>query len=240
MKYSILITSYECHGQGHVLLKENLDRIIQQTYRPIECIVSDHSKDDIIESMIQSLDLNGIELKYLRYKEHYGNPCHNWNNALNHTTGDLIHYLAMDDMLLDSTSVERTVDFMKRTCKDWAAFSHVIHSSNTVFIPKWNRHILYGINTISGPSAIVIKKNIKHIRLNPDFKWYLDLEWYYRLFNVAGEPSICTTPTWIMRDHALQLTNTVIDESLVKSENEKLRQLYGNPLPYTDNKIRFK
>lgn len=43
MRYSILITSYECYGKGAEFLRENLLSVFSQTYRPIQCIISDHS-----------------------------------------------------------------------------------------------------------------------------------------------------------------------------------------------------
>jgi len=229
--YSILITSYECYGKGSELLKHNLLSVFSQTYRPIQCIVSDHSRDNVIEDMVKILDTNGIELIYVRYSENYGSPCHNWNNALRYATGDYIHYLAMDDYLADNHSVQNVVECMKQSNPKWVAVSQRTSHDNNIFVPRWNNNILHD-NTISGPSAIVLDKSIKHITLDPNFTWFLDLDWYYRLYKEVGKPAILDKIIFINRVHPHQLTRTVCTSRQYKQdEYNKLIAKYGNPLP---------
>ena len=106
MKFTLLITSYECKGMGKIFLEESMKAIVQQTYRPIQVVISDHSKDAVIKDYIGSLNHQDIELIYTPYAENYGSPCHNWNNALKYATGDYIQYLALDDMLAHPRAVE--------------------------------------------------------------------------------------------------------------------------------------
>jgi glycosyltransferase involved in cell wall biosynthesis len=229
--YSIVITSYECYGKGSEFLKENLLHVFSQTYRPIQCIVSDHSRDNVIEDMVKTLDTNGVEFIYVRCSENYGNPCHNWNNALKYATGDYIHYLAMDDYLADDHSVQYVVDYMNQSNPKWAVVSQRTSHDNNIFIPKWNDDILH-YNTISGPSAIVLDKSIKHITLDPNFTWFLDLDWYYRLYKEVGKPAILDKIIFINRVHPHQLTRTVCKSTQYqKDEYNKLIAKYGYPLP---------
>jgi glycosyltransferase involved in cell wall biosynthesis len=229
--YSIIITSYECYGKGSEFLKENLLSIFSQTYRPIQCIVSDHSRDNVIEDMVKTLNPNGVEFIYVRYSKHYGNPCDNWNNALKYATGDYIHYLAMDDRLADDTAVQDVVEFMKQSNPKWVALSQKTSHNNEKFTPSWNNDILNN-NSISGPSAIVLDKSIKHITLDPNFTWFLDIDWYYRLYRQAGKPEILDKIIWINRVHPHQLTRTVCTSTQYKQdEYNKLIAKYGYPLP---------
>lgn len=229
--YSIIITSYECYGKGSEFLKENLLHVFSQTYRPIQCIVSDHSRDNVIEDMVKTLNSNGVELIYLRYSEHYGNPCHNWNNALKYATGDYIHYLAMDDRLADDCSVQHVVEFMKQSNPKWVAVSQILSDTNEKFTPSWNDDILNN-NSISGPSAIVLDKSMKHITLDPEFVWFLDLDWYYRLYKEGGKPAIFDNIIFINRVHPHQLTRTTCKSTKYKkNEHNKLIAKYGYPLP---------
>jgi glycosyltransferase involved in cell wall biosynthesis len=230
MKYSILITSYECYGKGSELLKETLLSVFSQTYRPIQCIVSDHSKDDIIKDMVATLDTNGIEFIYIKYSEHYGSPCHNWNNALKYSTGDYLHYVAMDERYAHSDAVQDIVDFMKKTNAKWTACSQMVDPMNTKFTPKWNDNILQ-CNTIGGPLAVVLDKSLKHITLDPQFIWFLDLDWYYRIYKEVGPPIIYDEIAIIGRIHELQLTNTVCNTQRRNYETNLLRMKYGNPIP---------
>ena len=229
--YSILITSYECYGKGSEFLKENLLKVFSQTYRPIQCIVSDHSRDNVIEDMVKTLNPNGVEFIYVRYSENYGSPCHNWNNALKYATGDYIHYLAMDDPLADDVAVQTVVEFMKESNPKWIAVSHTLSHTNEKFTPSWNNDILNN-NSISGPSAIVLDKSIKDITLDPQFTWFLDVDWYYRLYKELGKPVILDKIVWINRVHPHQLTRTVCTSTQYRQdEYNKLIAKYGYPLP---------
>lgn len=238
MLYSILITSYECYGKGVEYLKENLLNVFNQTYRPIQCIVSDHSKDNVIEDMVRTLDPKGVDLIYTRYSEHYGNPCHNWNNALKYCNGDYIHYLAMDDRLASETVVEDVVHFMKKTHAKWIACSNITTHDNQIYIPKWPDDILK-TNTLSGPSAIVLDTSLKHITLDPQFTWLLDADWYYRISQEAGPPVICDIILFLNRVHPHQLTNTVCSEKVKHDEYTKLMKKH-NILEQVQHKYKLK
>jgi len=216
---------------GRTFIEENMNAILQQTYRPLQVIISDHSKDDIIHDYIKNINAGDIEIIYVKYGEHYGSPCHNWNNALKYATGSYIQYLALDDMLASSDAVEKAIMEMKRqpTAK-WFATAHKIHQSSEVFVPKWNSMILQR-NTLSGPSAIIVRSELKHVKLDPDFIWYLDLDWYYRLFKEGGIPGIISHIHWINRKHPFQLTHIVCDMERRNAEKTALEVKYGKPLP---------
>jgi GT2 family glycosyltransferase len=231
MMHSILITSYECGGKGVNILKLHLDAVFSQTYRPLQCVVSDHSRDNVIENMVRTLDTRGVHFIYVRYSENYGNPCHNWNNALKYATGDTLQYSAMDERPAHPKSVEDAVNYMNKTGAKWIACGHVDEPGGQRFIPRWNPHLLSGINTISGPAAIMFRKELRHIQLDPTFSWLLDLDWYYRMFLAAGPPVIFENVTYInfVGDH--QLTNTVNNQARRNHEALLIRRKYGDKLP---------
>jgi len=229
--FTLLITSYECKDMGKTFLEESMKAILEQTYRPIQVIISDHSKDDKIKDYVMTLSATGIEIIYKQYTENYGSPCHNWNNALKYATGDYIQYLALDDKLAHPRAVEYAVEEMNSEPKSkWFITAHRVNPSGEVFIPKWNSMILQH-NTVSGPSAIIIRPALKHIKLDPEFIWYLDLDWYYRLYKEGGKPSGISSVHWINRKHPLQLTHTVCSQARKDSEKALLFKKYGNPLP---------
>jgi glycosyltransferase involved in cell wall biosynthesis len=229
--YSIIITAYECHAYGVQFIEENMAAIISQTYRPIQVVISDHSKNDNIENVISGMDMCGVNVIYKRYEEHYGNPCHNWNNALLYATGDYIHYLALDDRLYDIQSVASIVKYAENNkTSRWFAIGHITEPENKNFIPRWNDNILVK-NTISGPSAIVLRRDLRHIQLDPAFTYYLDLDWYYRLYKEAGVPNCIGYPLWINRRGPHQLTRTVCTAENNKREDQLLIKKYGYPYP---------
>lgn len=230
--HSILITSYECGGRGSDMLRKNLEAVFSQTYRPLQCVVSDHSKDDVIENMVKTLDYRGVDFIYVRYAENYGNPCHNWNNALTYATGDTIQYAAMDERPAHPTAIADAMEFMNKTGAQWIACGHVDEPGDgTPFVPSWNPYILQGNNTVSGPAAVIIRSTLKNVRLDPTFSWLLDVDWYYRLYVVAGPPTIFPNVTYINRIGDHQLTHTVNLKPQRDIEHALIRRKYGFILP---------
>lgn len=226
--YSILITTYECHGEGPEMTRRNLNSIFKQTYRPIQVVVSDHSKDDKIEELVKSMNTNGVELIYSRYKEHYGNPVWNWGNALQYATGDLIRYFAMDDYFGDEDALETTVEYINTlTEKDWFVSAHRVAPGGGYFFPKWNNLILF-MNTLSGPSAVTIRSSLKSIKMDPEFIMYLDTEWYYRLSIKVGLPAILPFPDWVNTIHQNQLSSSMCTTTSNKYELVNLFKKYGD------------
>lgn len=217
--YSVIITTYECRGKGVQLTKECLESVYSQTYRPIQCVISDHSKTDDIEDLIKGLDSKGVDVLYTRYTENYGNPCHNWNNGLTHATGTYIQYMAMDNRLAHPDAVKDVIEHLETTGAQWVATACQIDPTG-FYTPYWlgSDAILRG-NTIGGPTAIIFRDTLKHIKLDPDFIWLLDLDWYYRLAKEAGPPSFFVkTFTYIDRHHPDQLTHQLTGPEKVKEE----------------------
>ena len=232
--YSILITTYECHGKGVEMTRKNLESIFGQTYRPIQVVVSDHSKDDKIEKLVKSMDSSGVEVIYSRYRENYGNPVWNWNNALQYATGDLIRYFAMDDYFGDEDALETTVEYINIfNDKEWFVNATKIMPIGQLFMPKFNDLLLYQ-NTIGGPSAVTIRSSLKDIRMNPEFIMYLDTEWYYRLYNKVGKPVIIPYADWQNYIHSNQLSQSVCNQESNIKELNKLYELYGD-IGYTQH-----
>ena len=231
MTHSIMITSYECYGQGCELLKKNLESVFVQTYRPLQCIVSDHSKDDLIENMVKTLDHKDIDFIYVRYTEHYGNPCHNWINALKYATGETLQYMCMDDSLPRPDAIKDALELMKENNAKWMVCAHIFMPSNTVFIPEWTNDLLYGNNRLSGPGCTIISNDLKYVTFDPQFIWFLDVEWYYRLYKAAGHPYVCTKPTFVNVEHDNQMTKRVHTSDRRSAETELMYKKYGSPLP---------
>lgn len=225
--FTTIITTYECYGQGRKLLEENLNSILIQTYENIECIITDHSKDNIIEEYVTNLILpSNIKVFYTRYTENYGNPSYNWNNGLKCANGEFIHTLCMDETYYHKNTIKNIVNFMKSTNAKWIACSQLVQPKNYKFVPKWNSNILTN-NTLSGNGAIIILKELKHIQFDPQFIWFLDTDYYYRIFLEVGPPTIFDEICYIGRIHEHQLTNKVCDSSRQHVETLNITKKYN-------------
>jgi GT2 family glycosyltransferase len=234
MTHSILTTTWECHGKGIQFVKENMESIVSQTYRPIQWIVSDHSKDSVIEDLLKSSDMKGVELIYSRYSENYGNAGHNWHNALKYATGDTLQYNCMDERFARSDAIKDALEFMNKTGAEWIACSQILDPYNTRYVPKWNPNII-NQNTLSAFTAVILRSSLKDITLDPQFAYYLDSEWYYRIGKRAGPPAIFDSIVYIGRIHEFQMTASIVaDGKRIPLEDSRLIAKHGNPLPRCD------
>jgi hypothetical protein len=180
--------------------------------------------------MIKTLDPKGVEIVYVRYTEHYGNPGENWNNALKYATGETLQYNCMDERLAHPNAIKDALDFMDKTDAQWIVLSAVNEPMNTSYTPSWNSTMI-NTNTIGGPTAVIIRASLKTIQMDAQFFYYIDTEWYYRLWKVAGLPAILDKITYIGRSHELQMTNTFINPDRIALEKARLAEKYGPHLP---------
>jgi glycosyltransferase involved in cell wall biosynthesis len=83
-----------------LLLKEAIQSIAQQTYRPIECIVIDDGSTEDVKSIVDSFSRNNsvdFEVKYL-LQQNAGSQVAR-NNGTRASCGEYIQYLDSDDLL---------------------------------------------------------------------------------------------------------------------------------------------
>ena len=232
MKVSICITAYEAAGKGRAFIKRNLKHCCEQTYRPLEIVVSDHSVNSEIEEEVQSCKHSDIEIRYIRFEQDRGSAASNWNNAVHHASGDIIRILAIDDYLAYPDSIKDTVEWMTNNpCYKWT-IGHRFDEKNNVQIKKtafWNDNTLL-VNTLSGPSCVTVYKHA-YKPMDKQFLYIFDLDWYFTLYSSYGKPGFVPYITWVNVLHDNQLTHTV--HNRLSLENAILNLKYGNQLPRT-------
>ncbi len=219
-KISIAISTYEANNKGHEFVKISLDKIKEQTYKNVEVVISDHSKDDKIKNVVEGYK-DVIDIKYVRNEEKYGNISNNINKAIDSCTGDYIKVLFMDDYLSDSTSLQTIIDKMNNENKMWLVGSYV-HTKDrqgmyNQIIPRWTEEIKQGKNTIGCPSGLTISSRVKE-RFDENVKWFMDTDYYTTLYSKYGEPVYLDKVTVVTLQHDNQVTNTDINDKLVETE----------------------
>jgi len=227
--YSIMMSTFECWGKGPEFTKKHLDSIIAQTYRPLQCVISDHSKNSEIEDIVRATEPGGVDLIYVRYEKDYGNGVSNWGNACDHATGDYLQYASMDDWYHDPTAVERLVKFMdENTSVNWAILPVNQYPQGTQYRPRWPSNFNFTINTIGGPSSNLIRRVLKNIRMDNQHIYFGDVEWFYRLYIAAGKPVIYPGDTiFTIRSHPLQQQN-IISKDRQNNDIKLLLDKYNN------------
>lgn len=228
MKVSICITTYEAGGKGGEFIRHNLEKCLEQTYRPLEIVISDHSKDSIVEDTVRSFTHPEISIVYNRFEEKRGSPGANWNNSVRHATGDWVRILALDDYLAYPDALTDSMKYVREHPEyGWFVSNRVEHGRQIE--AYWNPQILR-YNTISGPSCALVPRSMYlKAPMHEQLTWVFDLEWYYRLYINAGKPGIIPSYTWVNRIHPNQLTHSVKSRELL--EYEMLYAMYGRNLP---------
>ncbi len=92
---SVCVPTYN----GVKYIGATLDSILQQTYRPIEIIVSDDNSKDATLSVIND-KLKGTNIPFYIYNHEPSGIGANWNNSIRYAKGKYIKMLFQDDVLM--------------------------------------------------------------------------------------------------------------------------------------------
>lgn len=227
MKVSLAVPVYDMKGEGVKFLQKNINSILSQKINfDLEIIVSDQSLDDDIENYLKNFPVNG--LKYLR-EPNRGNHSCNTNNVLKNCSGDFIKILYQDDYFMDESSLQRTIDALKNSDKKWLV-SACCHSRDGVnverpFQPFWNENMLYGENTYSAPSVVTIKSECRDILFDENILYMPDVEYYYRMKKIWGEPLYFREITVVNMTHPGQTQNLIQDR--MQNDLNYIKQKHG-------------
>lgn len=219
---SIAIPTYEMHGMGNIFLNFSLEKIFNQTFKDIQVVISDHSKNEEIFNTCKKWE-SKLNIKYLKNHEKIGSSSININNAIKHSDGKWIKILFQDDFLFNENSLEILKINLDKHSPIWLA-SACEHSNDgknmyRKFFPQWNSKIYQGVNTISSPSVITIKNGL-NIFFDEDLIWLMDVDFYQKMFNTYGLPFFLNEITVVNRTWGNRLSDTI---SNVVKENEKIR-----------------
>jgi glycosyltransferase involved in cell wall biosynthesis len=215
-------------GSGSTLLKRSFDYIINQTYKDIEVVISDHSIDDKIKELCDKYS-NKFNIVYIKNPLNRGNFSSNLNNSIRNSSGSIIKLLMQDDYLMHPNSLESVNEIFSDSSVNWAACG--CHSGwnsedyNTL-IPRYDDFsISRGINTIGSPSVISIRnKDVQYF--DEGLSWVVDLDYYKKMNSVFGDPSIIAEYSVFVQRHPNQITNT-LPENIKYLEEMELKRRYA-------------
>lgn len=200
MKISICIPTYEMHGVGPQMLSRCLDSVNRQSFKDIEIIVSDNSKDNGVYDVCRS-----YPVRYLR------NPiigmAANTNNGIKKAQGELIKILYQDDYLAPDSLKDISDVFGPKT-------SWLIQACSNNPKPFFSK----SENTLGSPSVLTIR-NKDPLLFDEDLSWVLDLDYYKRMFDLYGQPKILNKVGVIMGLGAWQHTYHMSDEDKINEQN---------------------
>jgi glycosyltransferase involved in cell wall biosynthesis len=225
---SIILPTYEMKGDGVFFLELNFNRILNQTYKNVEVIVSDHSLNDDIEELCKKFS-NKLNIKYLRNELDRGSSSANMNNCIINCTGDIIKILMQDDYLHVPNVLENILKIFNENDVNWVVSGCVYGGKNGVvmgdMLPVYTENILSGNNRIGSPSVMTIR-NENPILFNKDLIWLMDCDYYKKHYDKYGKPFVINEYHIFVTQHKDQLTNHISEERK-NNEHALIKKIYG-------------
>ena len=229
------------HGFGTTFLKRSLDAMIPQTFRDFEVVVTDNSINDAIEQLCKSSDYASLDIQYFRNPRKGMAP--NTNESILRSTGRLIKILYMDDYLAHPNALQEIVDNFKG---NWMVTGCEHDNGGERYgthYPVYNNNNIVK-NTIGSPSVLIIK-NENPLLYDEKMTWLLDADYYKRLYDKYGSPTILNTVNIIIGIDKDQTTNHLSDKLkyneanyLVKKYEKGFRRFYFILINYTKYRLR--
>lgn len=221
---SVCIPTYEMNGMGVEYLEYSFNILYSQTYTDFEIIISDHSTSDNIKELCKQWK-QILNIHYFKNQSKIGISSANINNAIQHANGDVIKILFQDDFLYDEYSLEKQLEHFRG---GWLVTACCHYNGEEIYkplYPYYHNQIQYGRNTISSPSVLMFE-NKDVIKFDENLIWLMDVDYYKRLYNKFGLPTICNYISIVNREHKNQISNTLATEEIQQNELKYITKKY--------------
>ena len=211
-KVSICVPTYE-NAEG---VKRLIDSILMQSYKDLEIIISDDSKTDIIETIVQEYEDDRI--KYFRHVNE-GSSTANWNNAIRKSKGEYIKVMHHDDWFTTETALNEFVKMLEDNPQAVLAFSGSRQVGQKVYDRCMNEEqedclrkdyrYVFCHNKIGAPSATIFRNDGKCF--DEKLKWLVDSEFYMRILETDKQFVFTREPLVSIGIADTQVTNSCIN-----------------------------
>lgn len=153
-----------------------------------------------------------------------GKMAENTNSAIRKCTGDLIKILYMDDYLAHRDALKEIVENFRG---GWLVTGCQHDNGEMVgnpHLPEWNNKMHTGNNTIGSPSVLTIE-NKDPLMFDERMSWTLDCDYYIRLYERYGAPTILSSFNVNMGIGDHQMTQ-LLTEPQKRSEQKLMLKKY--------------
>jgi glycosyltransferase involved in cell wall biosynthesis len=191
-KLSIAVPAYNYHGKGSQFLDDLLRTIEIQTFKDFEVVISDHSDDNSLVEKVKEFE-NKFNINYFKTSNKRGNSPANLNYAIENCQGDIIKPMFQDDFFYDDEALDKIYyNLIADRTKTWllCGTNHTSDNGNSFFwelYPRFNDHLLDGVNTVSSPSVLAFKKSVD-IKFDENLVYLMDLDFYYSMWKNYEDP----------------------------------------------------
>lgn len=133
-----------------------------------------------------------------------GNSPYNTNLGLTRATGGLIKILHQDDYFTHKHALKEIARAFKKDAQ-W-----VVTGCSNNMNPYYTGDIHLGNNKLGGPSVITLRKG-KHVMFDDTLTWLFDCDFYKRMYDQYGEPTILPGNYVTIEEGEHQATNLIAD-----------------------------
>lgn len=213
MKISIAIPTWEFNGRGSEYLNDLLRTIQIQSYKDFEVCISDHSVDNEVLKELKQFE-GKFKIVYDKNENDRGNGPANTNKAIEMCSGDIIKVMFQDDFFYDTESLEKIHSEFEQSNSMWLVngCNHTKDDGYNFYwemFPKWNDKIVEGVNSISSPSVLSMRKEcFDKVRFDEKLVMMMDCDYYYNLKSNFGDPIYLEDVLITNRVHQNQISST--------------------------------
>lgn len=185
------------------------------------------NKDFFLNRCLKSIRLQSFQDYEIVIAEGGKGMAGNTNKAIRQSNGELIKILYMDDYFANKDALKRIVESFKG---NWLATGCCHDDGIKVFndhIPTYNDHIHIGNNTIGSPSVVTIKNGLD-IYFDESMTWLLDCDFYKRLNDTYGAPTLLNDINVVIGTGDHQTTHMLSDAEKLREVEYTRNKLYNN------------
>jgi len=214
-----LITIVTVCMNSEKYLQECIESVLSQEYENIEYIIIDGKSTDKTIEIIKQFE------NYLSFwKSEKDNGVYDaMNKSLEYAHGDFIMFLNSDDVLLDTQSINRIVNYIDNDKFSWyTGFIEIIDSygKNIGFdkLRSYSFRKQMMSNIIRHPATIIPLSYIKENKFSTEYKYAADYLLFLRIWKQLGDP--CFIHSYIS---GFRLTGTNLSSNFYSSLNDEMR-----------------
>ena len=218
-KISIAIPTYINNELQLSYLRYSFDKILEQTFKNFEVVISDNSLNTFVENLCNEYS-DYFSIIYFKNLDKVG-MSQNSNSSMKLCKGDYIKILHYDDFLFSNKSLELIVNSLDNSDNYWLVngFNHT-HDAVSFFdprVPKYTKYSLIGNNLLGCPSNVSIR-NIDVPDYDPNLHMSMDVEWYHRIRMSHGMPIIIDDVLTTSRIHNNSTTSKINLDFVIETE----------------------
>ena len=199
VSFSVCIPAHE----DAAAVRRAVERLRSQSVGDWECVVSDDSRSDAVEDCVSGF--GDARIRYFRNAPSLGAPA-NWNAALRKARGRIVTLLHQDDfysspdVLLHVQRAFASGGIRVAVCarelwRNGAPCARYADNRGSVaaFLRRFPQRSLV-VNRMGHPSVIFLEARLAGILFDERLLYFLDTEWYSRLWREAGDSGVCHVP----------------------------------------------